>query len=206
MAKTSGSLRVKKTGGFSPGDSNYKGSIKNIKPLSSIKHNDVYREIKQGISRYHAELGVRERNVKLAELSPNVNGVQMSTLTGENKGIYLNSRVYNMTKGEIIKRTRNAYNSGWSTITNKPIQHTITHELAHATWNTYKTGKKYKTAGKEISSMYSSWLKDKSKKGYGTYAKTNVNEFFAEVTSKAVHGKADSYTRKTKRIIKKYKL
>ena len=38
------------------------------------------------------------------------------------------------------------------------------------------------------------------------YAKTNVNEFWAEVCTKAVHGKADKYTKAAKDIIKKYKL
>lgn len=47
---------------------------------------------------------------------------------------------------------------------------------------------------------------DKSKQGYGKYAKTNVNEFWAEVCTKAVHGKADKYTKAAKDIIKKYKL
>lgn len=33
-----------------------------------------------------------------------------------------------------------------------------------------------------------------------------VNEFWAEVCTKAVHGKADKYTKAAKDIIKKYKL
>ena len=53
---------------------------------------------------------------------------------------------------------------------------------------------------------YKKWGNDKSKQGYGKYAKTNVNEFWAEVCTKAVHGKADKYTKAAKDIIKKYKL
>ena len=55
-------------------------------------------------------------------------------------------------------------------------------------------------------SLYKKWGNDKSKQGYGKYAKTNVNVFWAEVCTKAVHGKGDKYTKAAKDIIKKYKL
>lgn len=86
------------------------------------------------------------------------------------------------------------------------LQHTITHELAHATWNASMSSTKAKAAGKEITSLYKKWLKDEKKKGYGSYGKTNVSEFFAEGVTKAIHGNADKYTKKLKNIVGKYQL
>jgi hypothetical protein len=63
-----------------------------------------------------------------------------------------------------------------------------------------------RAAGKEVNRLYNKWTKDKKKSGYGRYAGTNVSEFWAEVSTKAVHGKADKYTKSVKLIIKKYKL
>lgn len=203
MAKTSGGIG--RTGGFAPGDANYKGTIKNIKPLASIKHNDVYRDIKQGIAKYHSRLGVRQRDIKIATLDPGTNGVHV-TVAGQSSNIYLSSSVFNKPKKQIIARTKRAYDSGWSTKTNKPIQHTVIHELAHATWNSHLTSPNARAASKDINKMYKAWSRDKKKKGYGEYSKTNINEFFAEVTTKSVLGKSDKYTRGIKTIIKKYKL
>ena len=131
----------------------------------------MYKETKQAISRYHAVLGVRERNVKLATLSAGTLGVQVST-AGQSTGIYLNKAYFNKGKKAVEASTKKGYSSGWHTQTNKPLAHTVTHELAHATWNTSLTGANHK----------------------------------AEATTKAVHGKADRYTKKVKTICKKYKL
>ena len=54
--------------------------------------------------------------------------------------------------------------------------------------------------------MHKQWVKDKKKTGYGKYSQTNIDEFWAETVTKAVHGKADKYTKKAKDICKKYKL
>jgi hypothetical protein len=61
-------------------------------------------------------------------------------------------------------------------------------------------------AGKEISKLGRQWLNDSSKKGYGRYGESSVDEFWAEVIAKAVHGTPDKYTKKAKAIAKKYKL
>jgi len=53
--------------------------------------------------------------------------------------------------------------------------------------------------------MYVKFSKEKPK-GYGKYAYSNVNEFWAEVTTRAVLGSSDKYTRFVKSTIKKYKL
>lgn len=215
MAKTSG-RNVKKTGGFAPRDWNYKGGIENIRGLVTIKHNDVYREIKRGISRFQSTFGVQERSVKLADLESYVNGVQMTYAgSGENAGIYLNAKVFDLTKTQIASRTRNAYKydkdygMSWSTKTNAPVQHTVTHELAHATWNSYHKKASAVAAGNEIKKVYSAWLKNvtyRRRHNWGKYSSTNVNEFFAEAVTKHIHGADDSYTNKIVKIVKRFKL
>lgn len=192
--------------GYEGKDSNYTGKIENIESLTAIKDPKLYREISAAIGRYHSVLGVRERDVKLAKLDTGVYGVQ-STMLGKSNGILLNSVYYkNGSYKDVVDAKRKGYENGFATKTNKPVAHTITHELAHATWNDHLEGANQIAAGKEIKSMFRTWRNDKNKEGYGKYASYNVNEFWAEVSAKAVHGTQDKYTRAVKDIVKKYKL
>lgn len=194
-------------GGLQPGDFGKKKSdIKNVESLKNIKDPQVYKEMKAAISRFYKELGLPQRNVKLADLPDGTLGVHV-TVAGGSAGVYLNKKRFkNNSKAFIENATKEAYKKGWTTKTNKPIAHTITHELAHSVWNQHMTGVKQKAAGKEITKVYHKWLKDKKKSGYGSYAKTNVSEFFAETITKGIHGKADQYTKTLKKIVKDYKL
>lgn len=203
MGRNSGGVGAR--GGLQPGDATYKGSIKNVESLIKIKDPQVYKAVGEAISRYHSVLGVRQRKVKLADLGAGTLGVHV-TDGGQSEGVYLNKKSFNQKRNKIIADTKKGYASGWHTKTNKPIAHTVTHELAHATWNEHLTGAKHRAAGKEIRSLYTQWRKDKKKSGYGSYARTNVSEFWAETVTKAVHGKADKYTKKVKAICKKYDL
>lgn len=47
--------------------------------------------------------------------------------------------------------------SGWSTKTNKPIQHTVVHELVHAACNSRFLSPKAETAGIEIAKTVESY-------------------------------------------------
>lgn len=181
--------------------------IKNVETLKNIEDRRLYREVTQGISRMAATLGMRERNIKLAEFK-GASGVQFtSLLTGENAGIYLNSALFKKgTVSSVGKSIKDQYGSGHLTQTNKPVQHVITHELAHALWNSDHKTAASRAAGKEIYNTYVNWYNDKKKKGYGSYAVTNRDEFFAEVVTKAVHGVSDKYTRRIVSIIKKHGL
>ena len=192
-------------GGLQPGDSNYKGKITGVESLVHMKDPQMYKETKAAIARFHSVLGVREKNIKLAELSAGTLGVQASQ-GGKSVGIFLNKSYFNQGKQAVLQQTKKGYASGWHTKTNKPLAHTVTHELGHATWNSSLGGANHKAAGKEIGSLYKTWMKDKKKTGYGDYAKTNVDEFWAEAVTKAVHGKPDKYTKKVKSISKKYDL
>lgn len=193
-------------GGFSgKGDFNYKGGISGVESLKNIKDKKLYGAMKSAISRYHSALGIPQKEVKLAKLK-DAYGVHVTEF-GKSKGVYLNKDVFKKgTVKSVTAQKAKDYASGWATKTNKPVAHTITHELAHATWNSHLTAPNAKAAGKEIKSLYKKWSGDKTKTGYGKYAKTNVNEFWAETVTKGVHGKSDKYTKAAKSIVKKYKL
>ena len=158
--------------GTNDGGGQYKGKISRVGSLVEMKDKAMYKATKEAISRYHAVMGVRQRNVKLADLGGSAYGVHV-TRGGKSEAVYA---------------------------------HTVTHELAHATWNAHMTGANQKAAGKEVNALYKKWSRDKRKKGYGKYATTNVSEFWAETVTKAVHGKSDKYTKAVKAIAKKYKL
>lgn len=192
-------------GDLGEGDSGYRGSITNVQSLVHMKDKQLYKETKQAISRYHAVMGVRERNVKLADMDKSVMGVQAS-VGGQSTAVYLNKKYYNKSAGEFKENIQRQYKSGWQTETNRPTAHVTTHELAHSTWNSSLTAANAQAAGKEISKLYRKWRGDKTKKGYGRYSMTNVNEFWAETVTKAVHGRSDKYTTAVKRIARKYKL
>lgn len=202
MGKSSGPNRG---GGLkNDGAGNYSGSIKNVESLKNMKDRELQREIQQGISKYESRLGIRQKNIMLADLE-GAHGVHV-TMNGESEGVYLNKKSFkNGTVDKIIKVKNSAYKTKFLTKTNKPVQHTIVHELGHATWNSHFKAANAREAGKSIRTMYAKFTKEKPK-GYGKYAHSNINEFWAEATSKAVLGSSDKYTKFVKDTIKKYKL
>ena len=180
-------------------DTTYKGSIKNVESLIKMKDPAMYKAAKEAISNFSAKLGTPERNVKLADLQGNVMGI------GGKGEVYLNKKYFNKSSKEFGKTMKQNYDAGHLTKTNKPLAHVLNHELAHAAWSSHQTSPKAIAAGKEITKLYKSWSKSGGK-GYGKYAKSNVNEFWAEVSTKAAHGKADKWTKAAKGIYKKFKL
>lgn len=191
--------------GTNDGSGQFKGKVSNVSSLVEMKDKAMYKAAKEAISRYHAVMGVRQRSVKLADLGGSAFGVHV-TRGGKSEAVYLDRRHFDTGAKNVARVHSNNYKSGWSTKTNKPVAHTITHELAHATWNAHMTGANQKAAGNEVKKLYSQWKRDKRKKGYGKYAETNVSEFWAETVTKAVHGKSDKYTKAVKAIANKYKL
>lgn len=172
---------------------------------SSMQHRDMEKQINRAISRYEAVMGVRERHVRIADIS----GAYGVTYIGPNgsQGIYLSRRHFDTSKRkfEAAYKASN-YANGFKNVTNRAAQHTVTHELAHATWTSSYTSPKHKAAGKEIQHLYRQWGKDKRKKGYGSYGKTSVDEFWAEVITKGIHGKPDKYTLRAISIARRFKL
>ncbi len=172
---------------------------------SGMKHRDMEKQINRAISRYETVMGIRERSIKLADI-PGAYGVTYIGADGSH-GIYLSKKHFDQPKKKFeAAYKKHNYETGFKNVTNRAAQHTVTHELAHATWTSSYTSTKHRAAGKEIQKLYHTWSKDKKKKGYGSYGKTNVDEFWAEVITKGIHGKSDKYTRKAISIAKKYKL
>jgi len=205
MSKANGGVRSKTGGLGRDGGGAYDGSLLNEESLSAISDRALRRDIQQGISKFESRLGIRQRKVKLAELE-GAYGVHVTASDGRgnmvSQGVFLDSNTFkNATKEQIVKNKLEAYKSGFSTKTNKPSQHTVVHELAHATWNNHLTGKKYKDAGREINKLYRSFLRE-SPSGFGSYSRYNVNEFFAEGITKHVLGKSDKYKKGLRKIVK----
>lgn len=208
MAKGSGTTRPNREGGLKVGDDNFKGKTGMPESLKTIKNKAVYDAVMDAISRYHSVLGVRQKKVKLADLPEGYGGVHV-TRGGESEGVYLNKDIFQpkeATTQSVAAWAKAGYDSGHLTKTNRPVGGIIIHELSHATWNEHLTGQKYQDAGKEIRLMFRHWIADKGKENYGRYAATNVSEFWAEVSAKAVSGFRDRYTDGVKQIIRKYQL
>ena len=184
--------------------------ISSAMSIKDMKNRDMQKELQQAISRYEAKMGLRETSIKLADLS-GAYGVTFLSSDGS-KGIYLDKKKFDRPKKEVEQMYKDSnYNrrTGFKNTTRKAAQHTITHELAHATWSSYYTGSKHQSAGKEIKALYKRFIGDKSRnrtKNYGSYGRSNVDEFWAEVVTRGIHGDNDYYTRKAFSIAKKYKL
>ena len=214
MAKTSGSAYSRAVGNVKIAvNSNgrkltakqTKKMLSSAESLDNLKHREVVRQLNRGISRYEKVMGVRERTIKIAD----INGAYGVTYIGSDgsHGIYLSKSNFNQHRNKIESNYRKSnYETGFKNITNRPIQHTITHELAHATWTSSYSSPKHKAAGMEITDLYRRWNNNKKKKGYGDYGKSNVDEFWAEVITKGIHGKSDKYTKSAINIARKYKL
>lgn len=175
MGGRSGGLRH--IGGGAERGGNYTGKISNIGSLKEIPDAEVYRLTSNAISRYHSVLGVRQTNVKLADLE-GAYGVHVSR-GGQSEGVFLDRQTFSQSRAQIESQKREAYRARVSTATNKPIAHTITHELAHATWNAHLTGANQVAAGREIRALYREWRADRQggmrSSAYGSYAGTNVS-------------------------------
>ena len=196
------------SGPLRPGDGNAKKKdISNVESLKNMKDKQLYNEMKSAISRFYKEMGLPQKDVKLADFNnPSAMGVHV-TINGVTGGVFLNKSYFkNGTKKSITETITKNYNDGFLTKTNKPVAHVLTHELAHSVWNSHMTGAKQVAAGKEIQKVYNKWKSDSSKSGYGRYAKTNISEFFSETITKGIHGKSDKYTKALKKIVKDYKL
>ena len=180
-------------------DTTYKGQIKNVESLIHMKDPAMYKVTKEAISNFAAKLGIPERNVKLADLTGDVMAI------GSKGNVFLNKKYFNLTKQQFSATMAENYNVGHLTKTNKPLAHVVTHELAHASWTSDLKVPKFVAAEGDIKSLYKSWSKS-SRKGYGTYAASNIDEFWAEVSTKAAHGEADKWTKKAKAIYKEYNL
>jgi hypothetical protein len=193
------------TGGLGgDGGGNFQGTIDNIGSLKDMQNRDLQRQVQQGISKFESRLGVRS-NVLLADLQGAVGVAATDRVTGKTQ-VYLNRGHFEVaTPADVKAYKKKSYDSGFLTRTNKPTQHTVVHELAHALWNNHRKDAKSLTAGKDIAKVYKQFLRENPKQ-YGSYSRKNINEFYAEVMTKGILGKSDKYSRALINISKKNKL
>ena len=69
--------------GTNDGGGQYKGKISRVGSLVEMKDKAMYKATKEAISRYHAVMGVRQRNVKLADLGGSAYGVHVTSILTE---------------------------------------------------------------------------------------------------------------------------
>jgi hypothetical protein len=173
--------------------------------LDSLKHREVTKQLNRAISRYEKVMGVRERTIRVAD-TPGAYGVTFLNSNGS-QGIYLSKSLFNQSRNKIEADYRKQnYDTGFKNKTNRPIQHTLTHELAHAHGRVLMMLLNIRQQAKKFQVSIRNGQKIKKKQGYGSYGKSNVDEFWAEVVTKGVHGKSDKYTRKAISIAHSYKL
>lgn len=183
--------------------------VTNIESLNNIKDKKVRETVWRAISRYHTVLGVRQTNVMLADLPTfGTFGLHVTDdSTGKSDSIYLNKAIFMQSYGNVKGIMENMYREGTFSRTNKPVAHTIVHELAHATFNDKLNTPNAIAAREEFSQMYKKFIGDKKhNESYGLYARQKPNDFWSEVSVMAVYGPQDEYTKWLKATIKKYKL
>lgn len=79
--------------GTNDGGGQFKSKISNVGSLVEMKDKAMYKATKEAISRYHAVMGVRQRNVKLADLGGSAYGVHV-TRGGKSEAVYLEPRTF----------------------------------------------------------------------------------------------------------------
>ena len=72
-------------------------AVQNSRSISTIKDRSVVKELQRGISRFESVLGIRERDVRIADLDKmNALGVTWIGPQGESAGILLNAKFFDI--------------------------------------------------------------------------------------------------------------
>lgn len=187
--------------------------IQNDESISQIQNDNLRKDIQQGISKFESRLKLKTRSVQIAEFGgrfENAAGLALTNAsTGEVK-VYLSSKYFkNGTVNSVSKLMRSSYDANWSVRTNKPTQHIVVHELAHALWTDKNPRKNSVKARKAMSNLFGRYKKAYARgelRNFGKYSTKNVNEFFAEVVTKGVIGNSDKWTDSVFNIIDKYNI
>lgn len=125
MGRNSSGNRGTKDGG---GD--YKGKITNVGPLVEMTDPQMYKATKQAISRYHAVLGVRQREVKLADFP----GAMAYTL----QAVMVNQRRFTSIVATLTKEQRELQATTQQTtqVAGVPTPTSRLLTLSHMSWHT----------------------------------------------------------------------
>ena len=162
-----------------------------LSPLNNIKDPKVKAEIKEALESYSKEIGLpHEVHIIASDLAKGRLGA-----TDGGFSITLNTKYFNKTAKNATKELSDRMKAGKGVTTDKPLQQVLHHELAH---NTY-----FKLSGAKkdaVGALYKKFMSDKKVKGWGSYSKTNAEEFYAEGIAKSMTGKSDSYTKALRKL------
>lgn len=178
-----------------------KRAWKYSKELSTIADKKVYNEVMDGIAKFNSIFGMddHQKNILLGTLKSGAAGVTYYTKgTGKIAGILLDKGTFMRSYDDLVKTVEKQVNSGYWVKTKYPAQVTVVHELAHTLWNSgwwssMDQGKMAMTFSR-FRNKYNT-REELKKAGWGAYARTSPNEFFAEGLAKHILGKPDEFTK-----------
>ena len=162
-----------------------------LSPLNNIKDQKVKAEIKEALESYSKEIGLpHEVHIVANDLPKGRLGASDGAGT-----ITLNTKVYNKSYKNAEKELTDRMKAGKGVTTEKSLQATVHHELAHNTYTKLSGAKK-----DAVGALYKKYMSDNKVKGWGSYSKKNAEEFFAEGIAKSLTGKSDYYTKALKKL------
>jgi hypothetical protein len=162
-----------------------------LSPLNNIKDPNVKAEIKEALESYSKEIGLPyEVQIIASDLAKGRLGA-----TDGGGSITLNTKYFNKSAKNAEKELSDRMKAGKGVTTNKPLQSTVHHELAHNTYSKLSGAKK-----DAVGALYKKYMSDKKVKGWGSYSKKNAEEFYAEGIAKSMTGKSDSYTKALRKL------
>ncbi|MBO4661234.1 MAG: hypothetical protein J5630_00835 [Bacteroidaceae bacterium] len=187
------------------GDSRKKTSKSLKRFLKGIKDYALRKDQSDAFNLYAEKFGIRANDIKITN---NYVEYGITGLTADGRIIIeLNAKFFAQRKKAVEKAIIVKYRAGESVSTKQPSKHVLTHELAHATWRSDYTGQRHIEARSDIYKLFSDWKSNRSAvKYYGALSKTHIDEFWAEVVTKALYGTPDEYTKRARSIIKKHRL
>lgn len=180
-----------------------KGTVKtaptsqNSIAIADMKNKDTAKSLMKAVNKVYKELGLGTANIRLANLS----GAYGATyfVGGKVESILLDQKFFDRKKSVVAEQyEKNNYTvrqNGlrFKNVTSSPVQHTITHEIGHSLWSSYKNDPASKAMDKEIRQLYREYRKDKYFKNKGEYSMSNVDEFVAETIATAIHPQRNRY-------------
>lgn len=190
--------------------------------ISEMKNKDTAKSLMKAVTKVYKTLGLRTTDIRLANLDGAYGVTYLTSNDGGKDKVFLDAKFFDRPKSVVAKEyakhnytLRNGVS--FKHETSSPVQHTMTHELGHTFWNHWATDPKSIAMGKELRKVYKEFKKDKNTSYRGSYGRSSVDEFLAEMVAVAVHPKVaytrsgatkgydEKYVTEVKRIIKKYR-
>lgn len=160
----------------------------------------VFRELKAAVSKVASRIGIDLPQSNLGFVNKgSFIGVEFGS--GDQRTVLLNKLFFDKKFSEVVATKLRAYKTRWSVPTNAPAQHTLIHELGHSIWVDFIEGRDARLTGLNngIRDLYTSFRKEvaRGRLPVSQYATANINEFFAELFTKSMIGKAQNrYSKK----------